>query len=167
MRDYTALEAAAARNPRLNDVRVTTANGTLSLRSAFGLWLNKGSPKIGKPETDSMLVEIPGGDMLLDLTRAIDGQVHHKKRSITMEFTCDRPKKQWAYIRRQLDTLLHGQWLRFYFTRDGEVWAGQFDVEMTPGEYQATVSITATCDPWPKEYYFFLGLSKLGTGKLT
>lgn len=166
MRDYAALEAAAALNPRLNDARVATADGTLSLRSAFGLWLNEGSPKIGKPETDSMLVEVPGGDVLLDLTRAIDGKVHHKKRSITMEFTCDRPKKQWAAIRRRLDTLLQGQWLQFYFTRDGEVWAGQFDVELTPGEYQATVSITVTCDPWPKEYYFILGLSTLGTGKL-
>lgn len=166
MRDYAALEAAAALNPRLNDVRVTTADGTLSLRSTFGLWLNKESPKVGKPETDSMLVEVPGADALLDLTRAIDGQVHYKKRSITMEFTCDRPKAQWAYLRSQLETLLQGQWLRFYFTRDGEVWAGQFDVELAPGEYRATVSITATCDPWPKERYFILGLSALDAGKL-
>ena len=150
MRDYSALEALAAQNPRMNDMRITTPTKTFSMRSDFGLWLKRGSPQIGKPETDSMLVEVPGADFLLDLTRAVDGSVHHKKRKISMEFVCDRPKTQWAYIRSRLEALLQGQWLHFYFVRDGEVWAGQLDVEMTPGEYKASVKITATCDPWPK-----------------
>lgn len=166
MRDYAALEALAAQNPRMNDMRITTPKSTLSMRSDFGLWLKRGSPQIGKPETDSMLVEVPGADFLLDLTRAVDGSVHHKKRKISMEFVCDRPKTQWAYIRSRLEALLQGQWLHFYFVRDGEVWAGQLDVEMTPGEEKASVKITATCDPWPKERYFVLGVSKLGTDKI-
>ena len=107
MRDYGALEALAAQNPRMNDMRITTPKGTLSMRSDFGLWLKRGSPQIGKPETDSMLVEVPGAD-----------------------------------------------------------WAWQLDVEMTPGEYKTSVKITATCDPWPKERYFVLGVSKLGTDKI-
>ena len=138
MRDYAALEALAAQSPHLNDMRITTPKGTLSMRSDFGLWLKRDSPQIGKPETDSMLVEVPGADFLLDLTRSVDGSVHHKNRKISMEFVCDRPKTQWAYIRSRLEALLQGQWLRFYFTRDGEVWAGQLDVEMTPGEYKAS-----------------------------
>jgi len=150
MRDYTALEALAAQNPRLNDMRITTPKGTLSMRSDFGLWLKRDSPQIGKPETDSMLVEVPGADFLLDLTRAVDGSVHYKKRKITMEFVCDRPKVQWASIRAQLEALLQGQWLRFYFTRDGELWDGLFDVEMKPGDHNATVSIKVTCDPFRK-----------------
>ncbi len=151
MRDYATLEALAAQNPRMNDMRITTPTKTFSMRSDFGLWLKRDSPQIGKPETDSMLVEVPGADFLLDLTRSVDGSVHHKNRKISMEFVCDRPKTQWAYIRSRLEALLQGQWLRFYFTRDGEVWAGQLDVEMTPGEYKASVKITATCDPWPKD----------------
>jgi len=166
MRDYAALAALAAKNPRMNDMRITTPNGTLSMRSDFGMWLKKSSPQIGKPETDSNLVEVPGADFLLDLTRAVDGSVHHKKRKITAEFVCDRPKAQWAFIRSRLEVLLQGQWLHFYFVRDGEVWAGQLDVEMTPGEDKASVKITATCDPWPKEHYFVLGVSKLGTDKI-
>ena len=166
MRDYAALAAIAAKNPRINDARIITPKGTFSLRSDFGLWLKRDSPQIGKPETDSMLVEVPGADFLLDLTRAVDGSVHHKNRKITIELICDRPKAQWAYIRAQLEAMLQGQWLRFYFTRDGEVWAGQLDVEMTPGEYKASVKITANCDPWPKEHYFVLGVSKLGTDKI-
>ena len=150
MRDYSALEALAAKSPRLNDMCITTPTQTFSMRSDFGLWLNKGSPVVGKLETDSMLVEVPGADFLLDLTRAVDGSVHHKKRKITMEFVCDRPKVQWASIRAQLEALLQGQWLRFYFTRDGELWDGLFDIEMKPGDRAATVSITATCDPFRK-----------------
>lgn len=166
MRDYAELAAIAAKNPSMNDARIITPKGTFSMRSDFGLWLKRDSPQIGKPETDSMLVEVPGADFLLDLTRAVDGSVHHKKRKITMEFVCDRPKTQWAYIRSRLEALLQGQWLRFYFTRDGEVWAGQLDVEMTPGEHKATVKITATCDPWSKDRYFTLGVSKLGADKI-
>ena len=166
MRDYAALEALAAQSPRLTDMRITTPNGTLSMRSDFGLWLKRDSPQIGKPEADSMLVEVPGADFLLDLTRAVDGSVHHKKRKITMDFVCDRPKTQWAYIRPRLEALLQGQWQHFYFVRDGEVWAGQLDVEMTPGEHKATVKITATCDPCSKDRYFTLGVSKLGADKI-
>ena len=88
MRDYAALEALAAKSPRLNDMRITTPKGTLSMRSDFGLWLKRDSPQIGKPETDSMLVEVPGADFLLDLTRAVDGSVHHKKRNM----------KKWTFL---------------------------------------------------------------------
>lgn len=96
-------------------------------------------------------MEVPGADFLLDLTRAVDGSVHYKKRKITMEFVCGRPKAQWPGIRDKLETLLQGQWVRFYFTRDKETWAGQFEISLTPDENgKATVSMTATCDPFRK-----------------
>lgn len=152
MRDYAAMEAIAAQNPNLNDVRIfLDASTTISLRSTYGLWLKKDSPKIGPEETDTNLVEVPGADFLLDLTRAVDGSVHYKKRKIIMEFVCGRPKAQWPGIRDKLETLLQGQWVRFYFTRDKETWAGQFEVSLTPDENgKATVSMTATCDPFRK-----------------
>lgn len=152
MRDYAAMEAIAAQNPNLNDVRIfLDASTTISLRSTYGLWLKKDSPKIGPAEPDTHLLEVPGADFLLDLTRAVDGSVHYKKRKITMEFVCGRPKAQWPGIRDKLETLLQGQWVRFYFTRDKETWAGQFEVSLTPDENgKATVSMTATCDPFRK-----------------
>ena len=146
------MEAIAAQNPNLNDVRIfLDASTTISLRSTYGLWLKKDSPKIGPEEPDTNLVEVPGADFLLDLTRAVDGSVHYKKRKITMEFVCGRPKAQWPGIRDMLETLLQGQWVRFYFTRDKETWAGQFEISLTPDENgKATVSMTATCDPFRK-----------------
>lgn len=151
MTDYAVAEALAEKNANLNDVRIfLDSSDTISLRSKFGLWLKQGSPKIGKPEADTNLIEVPGADFLLDLTKAVDGVVHYKKRTITMEFLCDRPRDQWPSIRDDLETLLQGQWTRFYFTRDKEVWSGQFDVTLTPGTEHASVSMTATCDPFRK-----------------
>ena len=147
---YESLEAAAAQNPNINDVRVQYGAETISLRSQFGLWLNKGSPTIGKPETESNLVYVPGSDKVLNLTRALDGKVHYKQRIISAEFTLLRPKSQWETIRHELDTILQGQWLRFYFTRDGELWDGLFDIEVKPGDYKATASLKVTCDPYRK-----------------
>lgn len=147
---YESLEVAAAHNPNLNDMRVLFGSETVSLRTRFGLWLNKGSPTIGKPETESNLVYVPGSDKVLNLTRALDGRVHYKQRTITAEFTVLRPKKQLDSIRHELETILQGQWLRFYFVQGGELWDGLFDVEITPGDHNATVSIKATCDPFRK-----------------
>lgn len=147
---YESLEDMAAHNPNLNDMRVLFGSETVSLRTRFGLWLNKGSPIIGKPETESNLVYVPGSDKVLNLTRALDGKVHYKQRTIAAEFTVLRTKKQLDSIRHELETILQGQWLRFYFVQGGELWDGLFDVEMTPGDYNATVSIKVTCDPFRK-----------------
>lgn len=93
MNFYESIHAAAAKNPRLNDVHVFVGGEETSLRSRFGLWLNKSYPAIGKAETESNLVYVPGSDKILNLTRALDGKVHFKKRTIMMEFTVLRPKK--------------------------------------------------------------------------
>lgn len=146
---YESLAIAAAQS-NLNDVCVQLGSETVSLRTRWGLWLNKGSPNIGKPETNTNLVYVPGSDKVLNLTRALDGNVHYKQRMISMQLSVLRPKSQWATIRYEMETLLQGQWLRFWFTRDGELWDGLFDVELTPDEHKATVSITATCDPFRK-----------------
>ena len=146
---YESIEAAAAKNLRLNDVHVFLGSSEISLRSAFGLWLNKGYPVVGKAETESNLVYVPGSDKVLNLTRALDGKIHFKKRTITMKFTVLRPKKTWEIVRSDLETALQGQWLQFYFELDPSwMWTGFFDVELVPGDYSATVTITATCNPY-------------------
>ena len=146
---YESLEAAAKQNPNLNDVLIQFGSETVSLRSDFGLWLNTSSPLVGKPETESNLVYVPGSDKVLNLTRALDGKVHHKKRTITMEFSMLRPPKQCESIRSQLESILQGQWLKFRFALDPSwIWTGLFDVEVKPEAYKATVTITAICNPY-------------------
>lgn len=146
MKDYAILESNAAKSGKYNDVVVTIGSTATSLRSTYGLWLKKGQPVINAPEVESLL-ECPAGfDFVYDLTQAVDGQVHYKKRVINMQFACIRPKAHWEHIRSQLETALQGQWLTFYFSKEaGKTYTGLFEVELTPGTHTATVDITVTC----------------------
>ncbi len=148
MINYAEAEAAAAKNPRLNDVFVQLDGAFTSLRSEFGLWLKKQSPEIGPPDVEGEQEYPPGFDMVLDFTRSVDGKVHFKQRNVAMSFSCLRPKNQWETIRSRLETAMQGQWLTFYFSRAPDVLReGQFAVELTPGNTAAEVSITVTCAP--------------------
>ena len=73
MKDYAALEAAAAQNPRLNDVLVQQGENFISLRSAFGLWLKKEGRQINAPTVESLQEYPPGYDMVLDTTISASG----------------------------------------------------------------------------------------------
>ena len=56
--------------------------GSLHTLDDLGLYLLVGSPLISGAEPDKKLVQVPGGDFLLDLTRAVDGKVHYLQRTI-------------------------------------------------------------------------------------
>lgn len=58
MADYKAIEQIA-RSRRFNDVLILQGGGTVSCWNA-GLLINKGCPQVGKAETLSMLVNVPG-----------------------------------------------------------------------------------------------------------
>ena len=116
MKDYAALEAAAAQNPRLNDVLVQQGENFISLRSAFGLWLKKEGRQINAPTVESLQEYPPGYDMVLDFTQAVDSKVHFKQRTVPLSFVCLRPKEQWETIRSGLENALQGRWLEFYFS---------------------------------------------------
>ena len=116
MKDYAALEAAAAQNPRLNDVLVQQGENFISLRSTFGLWLKKEGRQINAPTVESLQEYPPGYDMVLDFTQAVDSKVHFKQRTVPLSFVCLRPKEQWETIRSGLENALQGRWLEFYFS---------------------------------------------------
>lgn len=148
MKDYAALEAAAAQNPRLNDVLVQQGENYISLRSTFGLWLKKEGRQINAPTVESLQEYPPGYDMVLDFTQAVDSKVHFKQRTVPLSFVCLRPKEQWETIRSGLENALQGRWLEFYFSRTPDQRReGQFSVEFTPGDITAEVSISVVCAP--------------------
>lgn len=148
MTDYAAAEAAAAKNPKLNDVFVKLDGEFTSLRSKWGLWLQKKSPQLGAPEVEGEQAYPPGFDMVLDFTQGVDSKVHFRKRIIALQFRCLRPKTQWDVIRSQIETAMQGQWLTFYFSRAPEIlYQGQFAAELTPGTTSATVEIKVTGVP--------------------
>lgn len=120
----------------------------------WGLYLKVGSPKISAPETDEYLVQVPGSDTLLNLTNALDGRPHYKKRTITMELLCTAPKKQWPTIYSDLANAIHGQWLQCRFDDDpGFYWEGLWSVDMSKDRLSSTVTITGTCNPFKRSVY--------------
>lgn len=148
MLDYLAVEKAAAQSPKIPKVFVQLDGEFKSLLTEYGLWLKKNGLDIGPPDVEGEQEYPPGYDMVLDFTQAVDGKVHFKKRAISIELVCLRPKAQWESIRSQLETALQGQWLKFYVSRDPDkAYQGQFEVELTPGDYTATVKISVTGAP--------------------
>ena len=120
----------------------------------WGLYLKVGSPKISPPETDEYLVQVPGSDTLLNLTNALDGRPHYKKRTITMELLCTATKKQWPTIYSNLANAIHGKWLQCKFDDDpGFYWEGLWSVDMSKDRLSSTVTITGTCNPFKRSVY--------------
>ena len=120
----------------------------------WGLYLKVGSPKISPPETDEYLVQVPGSDTLLNLTNALDGRPHYKKRTITMELLCRAPKKQWPAIYSELANAIHGKWLQCKFDDDPSFyWEGLWSVNMDKDRLSSTVTITGTCSPFKRSVY--------------
>ena len=120
----------------------------------FGLYLKVGSPKISDAEVDEYLVQVPGSDTLLNLTDALDGRPHYKKRTITMELLCRAPKKTWSNLYSQIANAIHGKWLQCKFDDDPSFyWEGLWSVSMTRNRFSSAFTITGTCDPFKRSVY--------------
>ena len=128
--------------------------GNYDTLATWGLYMKVGSPNIGEPEPDETLVQISGSDTLLNLTTALDGKVHYKKRSITMELLCTAPKKLWKVLQSRLTNALEGKWLQCVFDDDPSwYWEGLWHVKFVPGRLSATVTITGSCNPYKYNVY--------------
>lgn len=157
MADYKAIEQIARESRRFNDVLILQGGGTVSLLERFGLLINKGYPQVGKAETLSMLVNVPGAGRPLDLSRSLDGKLHYSKRQITVQATCLRPKDQLDVLQKELEALLQGQWVWFRFKKDAYFWRGFCTVSMQRKEHSALVTLTAVCSPYNYNLTAYMG----------
>ena len=157
MADYKTIETAAKANENFNDLLIFDGKDTVSMLDRFGLLLNKGSPKIGKAETLSMLVNVPGAGRPLDLSRSLDGKLHYTKRQITVEFSCFRPTSQMDALKKELESMLHGQWTWFRFKNSTQFWRGLLKAEVKLQEYKSIVTISGTCNPYSYNLTAWLG----------
>jgi len=154
--NYKAIETAAAQKG-FNDFILLVGGDTISLLQKFGLLFDKTYPQIGKAETLSMLVNVPGAGSPLDLSKAIDGKLHFKQRKITVKFSCFRPPSQYDSIQKELEKLLQGQWVWFRFRDDAYFWRGYTTVSVAREEHKASVTITAACNPYKYNLTAYLG----------
>lgn len=148
MENYKAAEQTLLDSTRYNDVYCIQGGGQTSLLERFGLMLQAGYPQIGKNEPYTMPVNVKGSEHVLDLTRSLDGFVHHKKRTITMQFLCCRPKSEWYKLQLDLERLLHGQWAWIGFKQSAGYWQGYCTVSCKRKTNGMIVTITALCNPY-------------------
>lgn len=115
----------------------------------WGLYLVVGGTTVGEAEVDEHLVKVPGGDRLLNLTKALDGKVHYTQRKITITLKCVKPKKYWPNVQRTLENALQGQWLRCIFDDDPSwYWEGLWKVApQSRDRWENVFVITGTCNP--------------------
>lgn len=120
----------------------------------WGLLL-KSRPKISPPAPQVKLVQVPGSDTLLDLTQSLTGKVHYEPREISFEFITAAPRKTWANLYSEILTYLHGQRVKIVFDDDPNwVYTGRVSVgELTPEKSAATLTMTATVEPYKKERF--------------
>lgn len=126
--------------------------GSIHTLKDLGLYMKVGSPTISGAEPETMLVNVPGSDFMLDLSRALDGEVHYKQRTIKMELLCKAKKSQWSTIQSALENALQGRWLRCTFDEDSTwYWLGLWRVDVVErGRTEITFSIEGTCNPYKR-----------------
>jgi len=107
--------------------------------NAWGLLL-KSMPVITQPKPKEKLVEVPGSDLVLDLTEALTGKVQYSPREIKCVFMTIASRSRWLQI--VLDNDPDYYWL-------GRVHVG----DPSSDKWAMTFEITATVEPYKYELY--------------
>lgn len=118
----------------------------------FGLYLPE-KPIISTPQVQTRLISVPGSDFQLDLTEALDGQVHYEARQISFSFDAMYPRLEWPQRLAEIMRYLHGKRHRIVFDDDpdyfyeGRVTVGtpSFDSKLQH------IPVTATVAPYKWE----------------
>ena len=115
----------------------------------FGLILS--SKVIGSPTPKTELIDIPGGDGVLDLTEFF-GEVKYNNRTLTFEFSAMVPQSQFMTLFSKAQNALHGQKMNISLDEDPEwYYIGRLSVP----EWKAQKGIgklTIVCDCEPFKY---------------
>lgn len=107
---------------------------------------------IGFPEVRTNYVDVPGRDGMLDLSTALDGEIHYQDRTITLTFvtTARLCGQTWPSFLASLASIVHGQSVPLTFDDDeGCYYSGRGAISSYAMEGSRwTIQIEFTCDPW-------------------
>lgn len=126
-------------------------DGLDSLRD-LGLML-RDYPVAAPPDVQMNMIDIPGRDGPLDLSDALDGDVHFSARAYSVTFLCLSPPAQWPEIYSKIQNALHGRRVKIrHSDMPGFYYVGR--LECQPPDYNLRywpVEITGTVDPYKYE----------------
>jgi len=121
---------------------------------AFGLFL-KSTPYIAPPKPKSKLIEVPGSDIILDLTESLTGKVHYGMREGKFEFFVVGGRPKWSAVYAAILNELHGKRLQIVLDDDPNYyWIGRVEIdEMESDKKTATIVLTAQLEPYKRLRY--------------
>lgn len=122
--------------------------------SAWGLLL-KSMPVITQPKPKEKLVEVPGSDIVLDLTESLTGKVQYSPREIKCVFLTIANRSRWPEIYSDVMNAIHGKRMQIVLDNDPDYyWLGRVHVGDPSSDKGAmTFEITATVEPYKYELY--------------
>jgi len=105
--------------------------------------------RIGTPSPKTNVIDIAGGDGVLDLTEYF-GEVKYNNRSISFDFSTTVPQAQFMDLFSQVQNALHGQKMRITLDDDPEYYyVGRISVsEWKADKSIGKLTIDCDCDPW-------------------
>lgn len=108
--------------------------------------------EIGLPEVKTTSIDIPGADGALDLTEALDGEVHYGNRELKLTFVTTEQlcRKDWSSLLSDLSSAIHGKRKSVRFDDDTAwVYHGRCYVDaFETSRWTRTVVIRCDCAPY-------------------
>jgi len=128
--------------------------GSFHSFAEWGLRLKK--VEIGTPELKKILVDVPGGSGVLDLSRSLTGNMEYGPRPLTFYFDARNCNYyRWADLLSNIAGKIHGMRDRIILDIDSTYYYdGLIEVSsQKSNEVTAEVVITAECQPYKMEMY--------------
>lgn len=109
---------------------------------------------IGLPEPKKILIDIPGGDGVLDLSESLTGRMQYGTRKLEFEFDArDCSYADWADLTSNIAAKIHGK--RMHISLDDDpcyYYDGTIELSTTKSNnVTAKIVISATCQPYKME----------------
>lgn len=109
-------------------------------------------PLFNPPAVKTNLIEIPGGDGSLDLTRSLAGRATYKNRIGSWNFYVENGFREWADLYSEIMLYLHGQQMRAILEDDPNYYyEGLFSVNSWKSDAQrSTIVIDYNVHPYKR-----------------
>lgn len=107
-------------------------------------------PQITPPTPKTKMVEVPGMDGALDLSKVLTGCMQYNRRAMQMEFAILAPRAMWPEIHSDIMDALHGREMSIILDDDPEYcYTGTLSVAgFDPQEVVSAVKVTADIEPY-------------------
>ena len=117
--------------------------------------LLKSYPIFTPPKPKTKLVEVPGSDVVLDLSESLTGKVHYGTRTGQFEFVVIGGRSKWPAVYAALLNEIHGQRVQIVLDDDpNHYYLGRVTVdEWASDEVTATIVLTAEVEPYKRRRY--------------